>query len=503
MLEKAEAALTVFTNRRKVMQTYRFRLETDAEFPRFKRLRCENVEVSLKEVLTQGAHPLGLTTDAGGGHDFSMVCERLVQEANDEKHFVPGLAELGYCSEIPVPEGYCLDRSKLDHMLRSLTESIFYVERLSYGELLDIARQALTRKWDHELAKTMLRSVLPDFNGIRDFLRSRDKKIRLSGYGDLDRYALDRVVSPEDFANHEKAVIRLSLPTTNFRSPSFLSAITTGDGKALLSLLPRIWHFQILWKKYPFRIGAARLTDDVKYDCVASPDSVRFVPFLPEKGGEREAAKAIARDWRVGNGKFRFFTPIEKVEEMLQDERCEISFPSINYLRSVLPVPPQGVITEEHIPSFGTGKVLTQSLPNRSLRHVLRRRGMSMTGRKNELLEKVAVVLCDRYNEMLPSLDEHFRKQKYLRIPRTKRPYLFPCVEKPSMIERTVLAMYILKHLRGNTLLDAGHENDTYELQDLAGALLRGEVTLSGNFVAVGGSRLEKPSEIEELMSRK
>ncbi len=108
-----------------------------------------------------------------------------------------------------------------------------------------------------------------------------------------------------------------------------------------------------------------------------------------------------------------------------------------------------------------------------------------MTGRKKELLEKVAKVLCHSYREMLPFLDMHFTLQRYVRIPRTKSPSLFPCIQDPSLENRTVLAMYIIKHLRGNTILDADHENDTYELHDLARAVLHLEVHVIGSFVAV------------------
>jgi hypothetical protein len=109
-----------------------------------------------------------------------------------------------------------------------------------------------------------------------------------------------------------------------------------------------------------------------------------------------------------------------------------------------------------------------------------------MTGKKEELLEKVEDVLCERYEQMLPFLDERFRSQKYLRVLRTPNPTLFPFMQDTSVVDRTVLAMYIIKHLRGNAILDASHENDTYDLEDLATALLRGEVSVSGNFVAVG-----------------
>jgi len=170
---------------------------------------------------------------------------------------------------------------------------------------------------------------------------------------------------------------------------------------------------------------------------------------------------------------------------MLEDERCHIFFSSTNYMMAVEPCVSEGEIAEKHIRSFRIGEMITHQLPNESLKEVLRKYGKSMTGKKEELLEKVADVLCERYEEMLPSLNEHFGNQKYLRISRTANATLFPFMQDANVVDRTVLAMYAIKHTRGNTILDVSYENDTYELQDLAKALLRGDVTLTGNFVEV------------------
>ena len=52
-------------------------------------------------------------------------------------------------------------------------------------------------------------------------------------------------------------------------------------------------------------------------------------------------------------------------------------------------------------------------------------------------------------------------------------------------MNNTLLAMYVLKHLRGNTILEASHENNTFELKDLAKSLLNNEVTVNGHFLKV------------------
>jgi len=467
------------------MKTYRFWFVKDREFPRFMRLRCEKAEVCLRDVLTKGIHPLEMTTDVYY-RDICMLPQRLVKEVNDRKHLVREPAELGYCPEVSVPGEFYYEESKLEHTLRTLTEQVFYVEKLSYAELVEVARKALAKKWDDKVARLMLQSVRVDFNSIREFLKSKDKKVKLSGYSDLDRYPLGEIVSPEDFANHERAVISHALPVTNFRSTSFLSTITSHDAKALLSLVPEIKHFEIVWREWPFRRGTALLENDVKYNCTLTGELIRFVPSLPARQDVREAARAIAQRWKTGEGNFCFTTSIEKVEEMLEDEKCQIYFSSTNYMDGIKPLESEGEIGEKHIPSFRIGEIITQQLPNESLKEVLRRYGKSMTGKKEELLEKVEDVLCERYEQMLPFLDERFRRQKYLRVLRTHNPTLFAFMQDASVVDRTVLAMYIIKHLRGNTILDASHENDTYDLEDLATALLRGEVSVSGNFVAVG-----------------
>jgi len=273
------------------MKTYRFWFQKDREFPKFMRLRYEEVEVSLRDVLTKGIHPLELTTDIHFS-DISMLSQRLLKEVNEDRHHLPELAELGYCPDIHDPPRYTFEDVRLQHTLKSLSEHVFYVERLSYAELLDIARKALARKWDHKVAAAMVQGVFQDFNSIRDFLKSKDKNIKLSGYSDLDRYALNETLSPEDFANHEKAVIHHALPTTNFRSAPFLSAITTRDGEGLFSLVPHIKRFEIVWREYPFQRGAAVMRNDIRYNCTLAGNLIRFVPSLPAREGVRETAEA-------------------------------------------------------------------------------------------------------------------------------------------------------------------------------------------------------------------
>ena len=52
-------------------------------------------------------------------------------------------------------------------------------------------------------------------------------------------------------------------------------------------------------------------------------------------------------------------------------------------------------------------------------------------------------------------------------------------------LRNMVLTMYIIKHLRGNTILEAPHNNDTFDLLSLARSLIKREVALTGVFLRV------------------
>jgi len=56
-------------------------------------------------------------------------------------------------------------------------------------------------------------------------------------------------------------------------------------------------------------------------------------------------------------------------------------------------------------------------------------------------------------------------------------------LEDAPMLHSLLLTMYALRHLRGNAILEPGHENTTYTIEELALALVNGKVSLVGGFV--------------------
>jgi hypothetical protein len=78
--------------------------------------------------------------------------------------------------------------------LAQIHESGCFVEDLSYLQLLGMAKQELVEHWDHSLVVSLLRDMYLGFPDLRQFLKAKDKALKLSGYEDLDKYDLGKVL---------------------------------------------------------------------------------------------------------------------------------------------------------------------------------------------------------------------------------------------------------------------------------------------------------------------
>jgi hypothetical protein len=83
-----------------------------------------------------------------------------------------------------------------------------------------------------------------------------------------------------------------------------------------------------------------------------------------------------------------------------------------------------------------------------------------MTGRKEELVDKLARLAVKSYETVKPRLDDCFAKRRFIRVERGSDGQHFPLLEGYD-IRHLLLTMYVMKHLRGNVILEARHENDT------------------------------------------
>jgi len=93
--------------------------------------------------------------------------------------------------------------------------------------------------------------------------------------------------------------------------------------------------------------------------------------------------------------------------------------------------------------------------------------------------------MADQYAMKAPEMDQFFGARQFIRLTheRTESKRL-PVLQGHPMAGH-LLTIYCVRHMRGNVVLEARHENTSVNLLDLAEAVLAGRVRLSGCFVAV------------------
>ena len=202
-------------------EAYRLFLEQDKDIPRFKRFNFEKEKVSVTKVLTEGIHPHLLAHDRYG-RGTSHLIETIFKILNQQEFLVKELKDLGYCYEISPWTSYYYygsEGERLEENLERIRQNIYFVEKLSFEELLEIAKDQLMKNWSYEVVRKLVESCFfRDFNSLRSFLKGKKNEIKLKGYEDIKKYELHRILKLDDFSGKEKILISHGLPVTNFRS---------------------------------------------------------------------------------------------------------------------------------------------------------------------------------------------------------------------------------------------------------------------------------------------
>jgi len=458
------------------MQTFRLWLEKDTDIPRFKRLAFEKVKVPIADVLRRGIHPWM------GGDVHPSLNDKFAEILNADRMKIAELAQFGYCNEAYCSRSsysYREENSPFQTTLQHIRESVRFVERLSYAELLEIAKERLRQMWSHKVAYRILSRKASGFDAIRTFLKTRDKNIKLSGYEDIEKYDVSKIVCLDDFTGDDAILISEGIPVVNFRSAAFLSQVT--DEQRLLRLTDSIRDFQLA-------IGSKdRMFDgNILYNCRCDGDTIRMVPELEDDDGLRERAKAHASFLRVNNGRYCFTMDIPRLATLLDEHGAQISFPTLDYTKPRESRTSSAKIQDSATPCYAVRAFLTAHASGEDIKFVLRNHGVPMTGRKEDLLDKLAQLAARQYRKAEPTLDAHFSRNRFIRAEKCSKTDtdVFPLLEHHDL-RNMLLTMYILRHLRGNTILEATHENHTFDVLSLARALIRKEVSLTGIFLRV------------------
>lgn len=172
---------------------------------------------------------------------------------------------------------------------------------------------------------------------------------------------------------------------------------------------------------------------------------------------------------------------------MIEKEEVTISFPGLTYLGEPHSGTVAAKLPKDQNKVLVVGGSCNGKWTGQSLKDALSEFGQSTSGTKDLLLERLAGLAVEMYGKHEQQLDEYFTENSYIRIARsTSGCFLFPLLQDQSSIGRMVLAMYILKHLRGkNTILDPAHVKQGYSASQLANALVHGRVVVGGGFVQV------------------
>ena len=455
------------------LQTFKLWLEPDRDIPQFHRLRWSTVSVSIEDVLLHGVHPWS------GPDKHPTLCEATLKLVNDETARVPELVQFGYCGDVNVLSGYAWDKpSKFDRVLQAIHEHVYFVDDLTYLELLNIAKTMLRSQWTHSMVREMARAAYPGFQELRQFLKSKDKKIKLSSYEDVDQYDLAKVLTLDDFEQRDNLIISHAIPTLNFRKASFLAKVTDEQGR--LRLVPEIRNVTLT--ETPLK------PDDVHVVWhVAREGSMwRFRPDIGDAKAKRQHTQEFAARWRTDEGRLCFTTTTEKLIGMVERKVVEPSFPSLNYNSAEHAPTACAVVDSSHVKAFHIGRYARAGTTGDQLKDILHQYEVSMTGNKEQLLQKLAALAATKYRERLPEMDRFFSGHRFVRMRSAPSNVAeLPLIEGLAYLRNLVLTMYAVKHLRGDAILEATHRNDTYTEDELAHALLTGKVSLTGAFLRV------------------
>ena len=212
----------------------------------------------------------------------------------------------------------------------------------------------------------------------------------------------------------------------------------------------------------------------------------RFRPDIGDASTKRQHTQEFAVRWRADDGRLCFTTTTERLVEMVDRKVVEPSFPSLNY-NSAEQGPTAGALVDSsHVKAFHIGRYARAGTTGDQLKDILHQYEVSMTGNKDQLLQKLATLAAKKYQERLPGLDRFFAKHRFVRMQSAPSNVSeLPLLEDLAYLRNLVLTMYAIKHLRGDAILEATHHNNTYTDEELALALVTGKVSLQGAFLRV------------------
>ncbi len=460
--------------------TYQLSLKPDDFIPRFQRLQIEKVEVSIEEVFRMGLHPHSVLIQEGLAH-ATRAEEKLLNLLNDDGSCPADLKTHRLCPAVTTG-GFYRDASGqvkdwLEGALRLIATTVYFAENLTYPELVKIATGQLRSSWSHALARDMVRDAGGDFAGVRDFLKRKDPGICVTGYESLNSYDLSQIISVDDLLTEDGLLIHYGIPTPNFRNASVLGRFVDDQGR--LRLAPSIRSCVVTWNP-----GPPKPETEVTYHCQVESDDVTWRPDLKPDEAHRRSAREVASRI-VGTPAYCFSSTLDQLDAVLNDAHFQLQFPDLRYSAALVPSVPQAKVQLDRVAYYNESSALGVRLINEDLKEALRTFHKKTCGTKGELVRRLAELLVEEYEAHRTELDRFFTQNRFVRLSaQSGVGSTFP-VLTGHPLRSAVVILYCLRHLRGNVILEARHENQSVPLTDLAEAWLRERVTLTGTFYPV------------------
>ena len=463
------------------IMTYRLELRPDPEIPQFKRLWWEKVEVPPADVFRMGIHPHSVVVRSQG-RDHTGAATVILDRLNVDDAFVPDLKAHNLGCEICCTNGgyhgYGTTTDDLERLFQQVSQAVYFVTDLTYEQLVEAAVTRLRRIWDHKMARDLVQALGRDFTGMRDFLKRKKPDIRLVGYHSLDDYELHRIVTVGDFLTEDMLLVNYGLESHNYRRTSVIDQFTDHSGR--IRLTPSINDCLVDWDFKP-----GNWEPYVSYRCRIEGNRVAWRPELKPDEKQRQKACEIATEVGHGAAKYVFSTSVAEMAEALQQERFRLRFPDLTYREKPKPSDAKAKVQPAALVCFGEASGLRSRLSNEKLKDVLREFDKKLTGKKDDLVRRIAETVAEEYQAHESELDRFFGRHRFVRLAaQPKMVNRFPVLEG-HRLRAPILILYCLRHLRGNVILEAGHVNDSVDVLDLAEAWLDRKVMLNGSFVPV------------------
>jgi hypothetical protein len=459
------------------LQTIKFWLEPDQDIPQFKRLKWESAPVSISDLLLTGVHPWM------GPDKHPTLLDEFVRRVNNNNVKLTELVSMGHGYDVTASSGYSWNNEcRFQRTLKSIQEEIYFVDDLSYMELLAIAKARLRLRWSHDLARTLAKKSQPGFQSLRQFLKSKKHDMKLTSYDDVNRYDLGRVLNLSDFEHLDRLLVTEGIASPNFRRGAALREIADEHGRLRLVSEIRALSLSVITRsEQPHVCGT-----HVQWHVTRTGEALTFRPDIGTSTVKKLAAAEFAKRWRTDTGKLVFQTSLDRLSEIVEQGEGKPEFPTLNYAGAQYNSTATSGVEGSRIQAFTIGAHVTSKCNGDVLKNVLREYGVSTTGNKDELVAKIAKLAADLYKREREELDQFFENHGFVRIantPSTKS--TLPVMESAGVLRNLVLSMYVLRHLRGGSILEPGHENATYSIYELAMALVNGKMSLTGSLLRV------------------